>query len=72
MPDTYRGPYKADEPNAGEKYEHVGEAVKQIQYEEAIIGVDKRVSARLRRQIILPDGYLREAPPRERPAACVL
>jgi 4-aminobutyrate aminotransferase-like enzyme len=63
MPDVYRGPYKADDERAGEKYaRHVAEAVEQIQQN------GKRLSAFICEsalgcggQIILPDGYLREA-----------
>jgi 4-aminobutyrate aminotransferase-like enzyme/Ser/Thr protein kinase RdoA (MazF antagonist) len=63
MPDTYRGPYKADDPAAGEKYAgHVAETVEQIQKK------GKRLSAFICEsalgcggQIILPEGYLREA-----------
>jgi 4-aminobutyrate aminotransferase-like enzyme len=63
MPDTYRGPYKADDPNAGEKYaQYVAEAVEQIQQS------GKRLSAFICEsalgcggQIILPDRYLTEA-----------
>jgi 4-aminobutyrate aminotransferase-like enzyme/Ser/Thr protein kinase RdoA (MazF antagonist) len=63
MPDTYRGPYKADDPAAGEKYAgHVAEAVEQIQKKS------KRLSAFICEsalgcggQIILPGGYLSEA-----------
>ena len=61
MPDTYRGPYKADDFGAGEKFaRHVGEAVEQISR--------KRLSAFICEsalgcggQIILPDGYLKAA-----------
>jgi 4-aminobutyrate aminotransferase-like enzyme len=63
MPDTYRGPYKADDERAGEKYaRHIAEAVEQIQQS------GKRLSAFICEsalgcggQIILPDGYLRDA-----------
>jgi len=63
MPDTYRGPYKADDPGAGEKYAgHVAEAIEQIKKN------NKRPSAFICEsalgcggQIILADGYLREA-----------
>jgi len=63
MPDTYRGPYKAEDPGAGEKYaQQVSRAVEQIQRN------GKRVSAFICEsalgcggQLILPDGYLREA-----------
>jgi len=63
MPDTYRGPYKADDERAGEKYaQHVREAIEQIQQNR------KRLSAFICEsalgcggQIILPDGYLIEA-----------
>ncbi|MEK6410780.1 MAG: aminotransferase class III-fold pyridoxal phosphate-dependent enzyme [Acidobacteriota bacterium] len=63
MPDVYRGPYKADGPGAGKEYaRHVGGAVEQIEKN------GKRLSAFICEsalgcggQIILPDGYLREA-----------
>jgi 4-aminobutyrate aminotransferase-like enzyme len=63
MPDTYRGPYKTNDPHAGERYaQHVAEAIERIQRNE------KRLSAFISEsalgcggQIILPDGYLREA-----------
>jgi 4-aminobutyrate aminotransferase-like enzyme/Ser/Thr protein kinase RdoA (MazF antagonist) len=62
MPDVYRGPYKADDERAGEKYAgHVGDAVEQIEKN------GKRLSAFICEsalgcggQIILPAGYLRE------------
>ncbi|HZM90081.1 MAG TPA: aminotransferase class III-fold pyridoxal phosphate-dependent enzyme, partial [Blastocatellia bacterium] len=63
MPDTYRGPYKADDLEAGPKYaKQVAKAVEHIQ------NTGKRLSAFICEsalgcggQIILPDGYLREA-----------
>jgi 4-aminobutyrate aminotransferase-like enzyme/Ser/Thr protein kinase RdoA (MazF antagonist) len=63
MPDVYRGPYKAEDPDAGEKYgRHVGEAIEQIEQS------GKRLSAFICEsalgcggQIILPDGYLNTA-----------
>ena len=63
MPDVYRGPYKADDPRAGEKYaQQVRNALEQIQQS------GKRLSAFICEsalgcggQIILPDGYLAEA-----------
>jgi 4-aminobutyrate aminotransferase-like enzyme len=63
MPDTYRGPYKSDDANAGEKYaDHIAGALEQIQRR------GKRVSAFICEsalgcggQIILPDDYLAEA-----------
>jgi 4-aminobutyrate aminotransferase-like enzyme len=63
MPDTYRGPYKSDDPNAGEKYAgSVAEALERLQHS------GKRVSAFICEsalgcggQIILPDRYLSEA-----------
>jgi 4-aminobutyrate aminotransferase-like enzyme len=63
MPDVYRGPYKAEDPEAGEKYgRHVAEAIEQIQQSE------KQLSAFICEsalgcggQIILPDGYLNAA-----------
>jgi 4-aminobutyrate aminotransferase-like enzyme len=63
MPDTYRGPFKADDPNAGEKY---AADIKRVL--EEINEAGKRVSAFICEsalgcggQIILPDGYLKEA-----------
>jgi len=63
MPDVYRGPYKAGDPQAGEKYaQHVRDALEQIEPS------GKRLSAFICEsalgcggQIILPDGYLPEA-----------
>jgi 4-aminobutyrate aminotransferase-like enzyme/Ser/Thr protein kinase RdoA (MazF antagonist) len=63
MPDMYRGPYKAEDPDAGAKYgRHVAEAIEQIQQS------GKQVSAFICEsapgcggQIILPDGYLNTA-----------
>ena len=63
MPDVYRGAYKANDPQSGEKYaQHVRDALEQIQRS------GKRLSAFICEsalgcggQIILPDGYLREA-----------
>ena len=75
MPDTYRGPYKAADEGAGEKYAaHVREPIEQIRKS------GKRLSAFICEsalgcggQIILPDGYLREAYRRVREAggACI-
>src|SRR5262249_21902254 len=63
MPDTYRGPYKADDPTAGQRYAaHVGQAIEDIGHAgkkltaficEAALGCGA--------QIILPDNYLQEA-----------
>jgi 4-aminobutyrate aminotransferase-like enzyme len=73
MPDTYRGPFKADDPNAGEKYA----ADVQLAIEE-INDAGKRLSAFICEsalgcggQIILPDGYLKEAFARVRHAGGV-
>jgi 4-aminobutyrate aminotransferase-like enzyme len=63
MPDVYRGPYKADDEGAGKKYAgEVGEGIEQIQRS------GKRLSAFICEsalgcggQIILPDGYLKDA-----------
>ena len=63
MPDVYRGPYKGEDPDAGERYgRHVAEAIEKIQNSE------KRLSAFICEsalgcggQIILPDAYLKEA-----------
>jgi 4-aminobutyrate aminotransferase-like enzyme/Ser/Thr protein kinase RdoA (MazF antagonist) len=63
MPDVYRGPYKARDLQAGEKYaQQVAKAIEQIRHG------GKRLSAFICEsalgcggQIILPDGYLREA-----------
>jgi len=62
-PDTYRGPFKADDPNAGHKCAaDVKRAIEEIN------DAGKRVSAFICEsalgcggQIILPDGYLKEA-----------
>ena len=63
MPDTYRGPFKADDPNAGRKY-----AADVKRALEEINDAGKRVLAFICEsalgcggQIILPDGYLKEA-----------
>ncbi|MGD8947521.1 MAG: aminotransferase class III-fold pyridoxal phosphate-dependent enzyme, partial [Desulfobacterales bacterium] len=63
MPDTYRGPYKATNPNTGIQYaEHVREVIDGIQSNgyapaaficESLLGCGG--------QIVLPDNYLREA-----------
>ncbi|HSB09276.1 MAG TPA: aminotransferase class III-fold pyridoxal phosphate-dependent enzyme [Blastocatellia bacterium] len=63
MPDTYRGPYGAEDANAGQKYAaHVQQAI------EEIGEAGKNLSAFICEsalgcggQIILPDGYLKEA-----------
>src|SRR4029453_15018631 len=63
MPDVYRGPYSSRDKQAGEKYaSHLREAVETIQ------AGGKRLSAFICEsalgcggQIILPDGYLRNA-----------
>ncbi|MEK6238981.1 MAG: aminotransferase class III-fold pyridoxal phosphate-dependent enzyme, partial [Planctomycetales bacterium] len=63
MPDGYRGPFRHDDPDAGTKYaQHVRDAVQRIQEQghrpaaffcESLLGCGG--------QIVLPDGYLREA-----------
>ena len=63
MPDVYRGPYRAGDERAGEKYSaHVRKTIEQIQRD------GKRLSAFICEsalgcggQIILPEGYLKEA-----------
>ncbi|HXF41828.1 MAG TPA: aminotransferase class III-fold pyridoxal phosphate-dependent enzyme, partial [Blastocatellia bacterium] len=63
MPDTYRGPFTADDPNAGPKYAaDVNRAIEEMN------DARKRVSAFICEsalgcggQIILPDGYMKEA-----------
>jgi 4-aminobutyrate aminotransferase-like enzyme/aminoglycoside phosphotransferase (APT) family kinase protein len=63
MPDTFRGPYKANEMDAGQKYaHHVQEAVETIQNSNR--GVAAFVCESLMGcagQIIFPDGYLKSA-----------
>jgi len=62
MPDTYRGPYKADDPLAAKKYaKHVAQAVNELKRR------DKRLAGFMSEsllgcggQIVLPDGYLEE------------
>lgn len=63
MPDGYRGPYKSNDPQAGEKYaHHVQTAIEYIQQQgrgvaaficESVLGCGG--------QLVLPDGYLETA-----------
>jgi 4-aminobutyrate aminotransferase-like enzyme len=61
IPDTYRGPYKASDQRAGEKYaKYAQESIKEIKNDK------KRISAFVYEslpgcagQIVLPDGYLK-------------
>ncbi|MCP4659394.1 MAG: aminotransferase class III-fold pyridoxal phosphate-dependent enzyme [bacterium] len=63
MPDHYRGVHKADDPRAGEKYaQDVGVAVEDIKRQGRGVAAFFCESAPgCGGQIILPDGYLREA-----------
>ena len=73
MPDSYRGPYKADDPEGGSKYaQHVTNVVDRIHDRE------KQLSAFICEsalgcggQIILPEGYLKAAFTRVREAGGV-
>jgi 4-aminobutyrate aminotransferase-like enzyme len=60
MPDVYRGIYKSSDPQAGKKYAHYVEAaVQQHQGEVAAFMCESLLGCG--GQIVLPDGYLREA-----------
>jgi 4-aminobutyrate aminotransferase-like enzyme/Ser/Thr protein kinase RdoA (MazF antagonist) len=63
LPDTYRGAYRRDDPQAGEKYaRYVAEVIKQMQQQGSDPGAficESILSCG--GQIVLPDGYLREA-----------
>ena len=63
MPDVYRGVYKADDPQAGEKYaQDVKAAIEDIARRRSGVAAFFCESALgCGGQIILPDGYLREA-----------
>ncbi|MGH7602274.1 MAG: aminotransferase class III-fold pyridoxal phosphate-dependent enzyme, partial [bacterium] len=63
MPDVYRGVYKRNDPQAGEKYaQHVAEAIAQIQQRGNNVGVficESILSCG--GQIVLPENYLKAA-----------
>jgi 4-aminobutyrate aminotransferase-like enzyme len=63
MPDGYRGPYRYDDPEAGRKYaEHVQAALLEIhQAKEKVAALFCESLLSCGGQIVLPDGYLREA-----------
>ncbi|MBL7161241.1 MAG: aminotransferase class III-fold pyridoxal phosphate-dependent enzyme [Anaerolineales bacterium] len=60
IPDTYRGPYKADDPQAGHKYaQHAKEAIEQMQKEgRGPAGFIAEICPSVAGQIFLPEGYL--------------
>lgn len=61
--DVYRGAYKADDPDAGEKYAaHVKTIIEALQYEnKGICGYIAESCPSVGGQIIFPDGYLAAA-----------
>ncbi len=61
IPDTFRGPYKADDPDAGMKYaRHVAEIIGTIREQgEELCGFIAESYPSVGGQIITPDGYLR-------------
>ena len=63
MPDVYRGPYKKDDPAAGEKYaRHIAEIIATLQNHGRHLGAficESILSCA--GQIVLPENYLREA-----------
>jgi 4-aminobutyrate aminotransferase-like enzyme/Ser/Thr protein kinase RdoA (MazF antagonist) len=63
MPDLYRGPYRADDPEAGSKYaRHVQEAIERAgQQGRAVAAFICESLLGCGGQIVLPDGYLKEA-----------
>jgi 4-aminobutyrate aminotransferase-like enzyme/Ser/Thr protein kinase RdoA (MazF antagonist) len=63
MPDVYRGPYKSGDERAGEKYAaHVRDAIEQVRESGTRLSAFICESALgCGGQIILPDGYLKEA-----------
>lgn len=73
MPDTYRGSYKRDDPQAGEKFAHAaGKIIDDIQGQNRAIGAFNCESLLgCGGQIVLPDNYLREVFKRVRAAGGV-
>ena len=63
MPDVYRGPHRKSDPQPGEKYaRHVADAIERVQQRGGRIGVFIAESIlSCGGQIVLPDGYLKEA-----------
>lgn len=63
MPDPYRGAYRRDDPQAGEKYaRHAARAARQIQAEGRRVGAFIAESLMgSSGQIVLPEGFLRES-----------
>ncbi len=63
LPDVYRGPFRRDDPRAGEKYaRHVEQAIAHIQSQGKQVGA--LIAESLMGscgQIVLPDGFLQEA-----------
>jgi 4-aminobutyrate aminotransferase-like enzyme/Ser/Thr protein kinase RdoA (MazF antagonist) len=61
IPDTYRGPYKQDDPEAGPKYAgHVAELIEGLQANgEGLCGFIAESYPSVGGQIIVPPGYLR-------------
>ena len=62
MPDVYRGPYKKDDPHAGEKYAgHLAELIAAIESRgESLSAFICESILSCGGQVVLPDGYLRE------------
>ncbi len=60
IPDTYRGPYKADDPQAAEKYaQHVKDAIKKMKLNNLYpAGFIAETCPSVGGQIFLPEGYL--------------
>ena len=63
LPDTYRGPYRRDDPQAGPKYaRHVGALAERLQAEgRGLAAFLAETLPSVAGQIVLPPGYLAEA-----------
>ena len=62
LPDVYRGEYKRDDPHAAEKYaRHVGEAVRRADESGGACAFIHEPLPGVAGNMVLPDGYLREA-----------
>jgi 4-aminobutyrate aminotransferase-like enzyme/Ser/Thr protein kinase RdoA (MazF antagonist) len=63
LPDTYRGPYRRDDPQAGRKYaRHVGALVDRLQAEgRGLAAFLAETLPSVAGQVVLPPGYLAEA-----------
>jgi 4-aminobutyrate aminotransferase-like enzyme/Ser/Thr protein kinase RdoA (MazF antagonist) len=62
LPDVYRGPCKADDPEAGRKYAtHIANAIARLEAEGGVCGFIAESAPSVGGQLILPPGYLAHA-----------